>query len=155
MRSSGSIPDMRLCLDHMGIVPRDKYHVVRRASFRILLPLSRYHNVAVKLTQIIRSVDEPSPYPSLHQPMRRVVEAFGPSRTFWGSDLTTLSALTGSAWSWLTLPSAAWNLKTSIRSWVTRSAIGSGGRDERQPFTGTRCNQVSLSTGPPVEEGQR
>ncbi len=82
-------PDMRVCLDHMGIVPRDKY-----TSFdellSILLPLSQHHNVAVKLTQIIRSVDEPSPYPSLHEPMRRVVEAFGSDRTFWGSDLTTL-----------------------------------------------------------------
>jgi predicted TIM-barrel fold metal-dependent hydrolase len=82
-------PEMRVCVDHMGVVPRERY-----ASFdgllSTLLPLAQHGNVAVKLTQIIRSVDEPFPYPSLHQPMQRVVDAFGPSRTFWGSDLTTL-----------------------------------------------------------------
>jgi L-fuconolactonase len=82
-------PQMRICLDHMGIVPRDKY-MSFDGLLSELLPLSQYHNVGVKLTQIIRSVDEAFPYPSLHQPIRRVVEAFGPSRTFWGSDLTTL-----------------------------------------------------------------
>jgi predicted TIM-barrel fold metal-dependent hydrolase len=74
----------------MGIVPRQKYPSFD-TLLATLLPLSQYDNVAVKLTQIIRSVDESFPYPSLHEPMRRVVEAFGPSRTFWGSDLTTLS----------------------------------------------------------------
>jgi predicted TIM-barrel fold metal-dependent hydrolase len=82
-------PEMRVCVDHMGVVPRQRY-----ASFdgllSMLLPLAQHSNVTVKLTQIIRSVDEPFPYPSLHRPMQRVVDAFGPSRTFWGSDLTTL-----------------------------------------------------------------
>jgi predicted TIM-barrel fold metal-dependent hydrolase len=82
-------PDMRVCIDHMGVVPRERY-VSFETLLSTLLPLAHYGNVTVKLTQIIRSVDEPFPYPSLHQPMRRVVDAYGPSRTFWGSDLTTL-----------------------------------------------------------------
>ena len=82
-------PEMRVCVDHMGIVPREKY-LSFDPLLSTLLPLAQHHNVAVKLTQIIRSVDEPFPYPSLHQPIRRVVETFGPGRTFWGSDLTTL-----------------------------------------------------------------
>jgi L-fuconolactonase len=71
-------------------VPRQKYPSFD-GLLSTLLPLSQYHNVSVKLTQIIRAVDEPFPYPTLHEPIRRVVEAFGPSRTFWGSDLSTLT----------------------------------------------------------------
>jgi hypothetical protein len=40
------------------------------------------------MTQLLRSVNEQYPYPSLHQPIQRVVEAFGPNRVFWGSDFT-------------------------------------------------------------------
>jgi L-fuconolactonase len=33
---------------------------------------------------------EPYPFRSLHEPVRRVVEAFGRERVFWGSDVTRL-----------------------------------------------------------------
>jgi predicted TIM-barrel fold metal-dependent hydrolase len=35
-------------------------------------------------------VPGPYPYRTAHEPVRRIVEAFGPSRVFWGSDLTRL-----------------------------------------------------------------
>jgi len=35
-------------------------------------------------------VTEPYPFPSLHAHIRRVVDAFGPQRVFWGTDLSRL-----------------------------------------------------------------
>ena len=35
-------------------------------------------------------MDEPYPFPSLHPIVRRVVDAFGPERCFWGTDLSHL-----------------------------------------------------------------
>jgi L-fuconolactonase len=35
-------------------------------------------------------VTDAHPFPSLHPHIRRIVEAFGPQRVFWGTDLTRL-----------------------------------------------------------------
>ena len=35
-------------------------------------------------------VNEPYPYPTLQRAIQQVVEAFGPKRTFWGSDVSRL-----------------------------------------------------------------
>jgi predicted TIM-barrel fold metal-dependent hydrolase len=80
-------PDLKLCIDHMGIVPRLTYDSFTELLDH-LLPLASYPNVVVKMTQILRSVNEHHPYPTLHHPIKRVVETFGPGRVFWGSDLT-------------------------------------------------------------------
>ena len=36
-------------------------------------------------------VTEPYPFRSLHQYIRRVVDAYGPQHVFWGTELTRLS----------------------------------------------------------------
>jgi len=86
-RIAEQFPGLKLCIDHMGIIPRHKYPDFG-PLLSDLLPLADFPNVVVKLTQIIRAVDESFPYPGLHQPIQRVVDAFGPHRAFWGSDLT-------------------------------------------------------------------
>jgi predicted TIM-barrel fold metal-dependent hydrolase len=55
-----------------------------------LLPLSELPNIAVKATSLPSFYTEPYPYPSLQRELRRVLEAFGPERVFWGSDLSRL-----------------------------------------------------------------
>lgn len=82
-------PNLRLMIDHMGIMPREKYRDFSEV-LAPLLPLARYPNVSVKLTKLPSAVAEPYPFPTLHTPIRQVVEAFGSHRVFWGSDLTTL-----------------------------------------------------------------
>ena len=49
--------------------------------------------IAVKassLPTLVSAVDE-FPFPSLHEPIRRVVAAFGAVRVFWGCDLSRLT----------------------------------------------------------------
>ena len=55
-------PGLDLCIDHMGITPRVKYDRFMDVDLLgVLLPLAAYPNVVVKLTQIVRAVDEPYP----------------------------------------------------------------------------------------------
>ncbi len=55
-----------------------------------LLALARYPNVAVKATGVPGYSTEPYPYRTLHPYLRRVYEAFGPERLFWGTDITRM-----------------------------------------------------------------
>ncbi len=82
-------PGLRLIIDHMGLnsVLRGK---PLDASVDNVIKLARLKNVAVKVSALPCYVDEPYPFPSLHPLVRRVVDAFGPKRCFWGTDLSHL-----------------------------------------------------------------
>ena len=79
-----------LAIDHLGLVPTVT-HTDFTEALRPTIALSRFKNVAVKASALPSAVSEPYPFPTLHEPIRRVFEAFGPKRVFWGSDLTRLS----------------------------------------------------------------
>jgi predicted TIM-barrel fold metal-dependent hydrolase len=83
-------PRLRLALDHLAI----KSDKLKDAdAFRELdnvLALARFPNVAVKLTALPCYTTQAYPYRGLHPYLRRVYDAFGPERMFWGSDLSRL-----------------------------------------------------------------
>ena len=81
-------PKLRLVIDHLSL-----FGVFDQAIFEQLpqvLDLARFPNVAVKASCMPSLVNEPYPYPTLQRAIRQVVEAFGPRRTFWGSDISRL-----------------------------------------------------------------
>jgi predicted TIM-barrel fold metal-dependent hydrolase len=82
-------PGLRLIVDHMGLnsVLRGK---PLAPSVDNVIKLARLKNVAVKVSALPCYVDEPYPFPSLHPLVERVVDAFGPQRCFWGTDLSHL-----------------------------------------------------------------
>jgi L-fuconolactonase len=82
-------PGLRLIVDHMGLnsVLRGKSLV---ASVDNVVKLARHKNIAVKVSALPCYVDESYPFPTLHPLVRRVVDAFGPERCFWGTDLSHL-----------------------------------------------------------------
>lgn len=82
-------PGLRLVIDHMGLnsVLRGKS---LDGSVDNVIKLARLQNVAVKVSALPCYVDESYPFPSLHPLVRRVVDAFGPQRCFWGTDLSHL-----------------------------------------------------------------
>jgi L-fuconolactonase len=82
-------PGLRLIIDHMGLSSALRGKPLGTAVDR-LLKLARRPNVAVKVSALPCYVDEPYPFPTLHPLVRRVVEAFGPRRCFWGTDLSHL-----------------------------------------------------------------
>jgi L-fuconolactonase len=82
-------PQLRLIVDHMGLSSALKGKSLD-GSVDHLLKLAPLENVAVKVSALPCYVAEPYPFPSLHPLIRRVVEAFGPRRCFWGTDLSHL-----------------------------------------------------------------
>lgn len=82
-------PDLKLTIDHMGL----RSGLTRRArerSVAVLLSLSTLENVAVKVSSLPYFAGDRYPYVSLHGSLRSVIEAFGPARCFWGTDLSRL-----------------------------------------------------------------
>jgi L-fuconolactonase len=80
-------PGLRLVIDHLALV-RDAKDDAAFADLPQLLALAKHSNVAAKASALPRYSSEPYPYPKLHPYLRRVFEAFGPRRMFWGTDLT-------------------------------------------------------------------
>jgi predicted TIM-barrel fold metal-dependent hydrolase len=80
-------PGLRVIVDHMGLNVRWKGKDLA-PGVDLLLKFARLENVGVKVSCLPCYVDEPYPYPTLHPHIRRVVDAFGPQRVFWGTDLS-------------------------------------------------------------------
>jgi L-fuconolactonase len=84
-------PDLRLCIDHLGI-PRGAKNAAAFDHLPQLLMLAGYRHIAVKVGGFpAYSTIDAYPYPSLHSHLRRVYDAFGPQRMFWASDLSRMS----------------------------------------------------------------
>jgi L-fuconolactonase len=82
-------PGLRVIVDHMGLNVQWRGKDLA-PGIDLLLKFARFKNVAVKASCLPCYVDEPYPYPTLHPQIRRVVEAFGSERVFWGTDLSQL-----------------------------------------------------------------
>src|SRR4030095_11096454 len=82
-------PGLRVIVDHMGLNVQWRGKDLA-PGVDVLLKFARLENVAVKASCLPCYVDEPYPYPKLYSQIRRVVEAFGPERVFWGTDLSQL-----------------------------------------------------------------
>lgn len=80
-------PGLRVIVDHMGLNVQWKGKDLG-PGIDVVLGFARMPNVAVKASCLPCYVDEGYPYPTLHPHIRRVVEAFGPERVFWGTDLS-------------------------------------------------------------------
>jgi predicted TIM-barrel fold metal-dependent hydrolase len=82
-------PGLRMIIDHMGLSSALRGKSLEPAIANTL-KFARLRNVAVKVSALPCYTDEPYPFPSLHPAVRRVVDAFGPERCFWGTDLSHL-----------------------------------------------------------------
>jgi L-fuconolactonase len=82
-------PGLRLTLDHLAI-PNGTTDTAAFAHLPALLALARHPNVALKATCMPAYTTDPFPHDALHAPLRALIEAFGPQRVFWGSDLSRL-----------------------------------------------------------------
>ena len=60
------------------------------ANLGELLALAKYPNVAVKATGAPSYSSESYPYHNIHGYLRRIYDAFGPERMFWGTDITRM-----------------------------------------------------------------
>jgi predicted TIM-barrel fold metal-dependent hydrolase len=77
-------PGLKLTVDHLG-------YIGPSASPDVLLnQVDGLHGWAVKLTGLPDYARDAYPFRSLHGEVRRLYDAFGPERLFWGTDFTRL-----------------------------------------------------------------
>jgi predicted TIM-barrel fold metal-dependent hydrolase len=80
-------PRLRFVIDHLGLVNGEKDDVAFRGLDN-LLALGKRPNVAVKSSALPCYTAEKYPYPGLQPHLKRVYDAFGAKRMFWGTDQT-------------------------------------------------------------------
>ena len=83
-------PGLQLIADHMGMSLSDEN--VRAGKFDgavgDVLALAKFPNVSVKLSGTPQYSRQPYPYADLNPYIRRLFEAYGPQRSYWGTDIT-------------------------------------------------------------------
>jgi L-fuconolactonase len=82
-------PGLRMIIDHMGLSTALRGKPLDAAVDQVIR-MARLPNVAIKVSALPCYVDEVYPFPTLHPLIRRVVDAFGAQRCFWGTDLSHL-----------------------------------------------------------------
>lgn len=81
-------PQLQLIIDHMGIT------VAAMRAGRVsevigqVERLARYANVSVKLSAVPNLSAQPYPFADFHDHIRRLFNAYGPQRCYWGTDIT-------------------------------------------------------------------
>jgi len=77
-------PGLKLIVDHFGR-PDPAW-----TNLSEVVALAKFPNIALKATGAPSYSSEPYPYRNIHANIRRLYDAFGPSRMFWGTDITRM-----------------------------------------------------------------
>ena len=77
-------PGLKLIIDHYGRPDKTWSHLPD------LLATAKSPNVALKATGGPSYSSEPYPYRDIHGHIRKLYDAFGPERMFWGTDITRM-----------------------------------------------------------------
>ena len=85
-------PGLRFNIDHIGrgggragLKDEALY-----ADLDQMLALKRLPNVGVKLSGAPSTSSHPYPYKNVHDYLKKIIDAFGPERCFWGTDITRM-----------------------------------------------------------------
>jgi predicted TIM-barrel fold metal-dependent hydrolase len=82
-------PKLKLIVDHLGALRGNKGDAAF-ANLPQLLALAKHPNIAVKATGGPGYASDGYPFRSLHRVYLAIFDAFGPSRMFWGTDITRM-----------------------------------------------------------------
>jgi predicted TIM-barrel fold metal-dependent hydrolase len=81
-------PRLELIIDHMGLTTEIAKNRTIPAAIAESVGLAKYPNVSVKLSSAPAYSSEPYPYRDMTVHIRRLFDAYGPRRCFWGTDMT-------------------------------------------------------------------
>ncbi len=123
-RIAGQHPGLKLVIDHVGLNIRAKGPKVFE-DLPAVCALAKRPNVAVKASGMPSLSTERYPFRDLHPHIRTLVEAFGPRRTFWGTDLTRMPCtyyecitLFTEHLPWLTGEDLEWVMGRGVCEWL-------------------------------------
>jgi L-fuconolactonase len=116
-------PDLKLVMDHLGLVSGKDEEAFK--DLDRLLALAKRPNVAAKATIMPFYTTDTYPFRKLHPYIRRVYDAFGPKRLFWGTDLSRLPCpyrqgvtLFTEELPWLTAQDKEWIMGRGVCEWL-------------------------------------
>ncbi len=117
-------PALRLTLSHLTL-PMWKQDDEAFGNLHRLLALARRPNIAVKASALPAYTSDSYPYRRLHPHLRRVYDAFGPRRMFWGTDLARIPSTYRQAVTmmteeipWLTAEDQEWIMGRGLCEWL-------------------------------------
>jgi len=113
-------PGLRLIIDHMGLGIGAQARVLGPAV-ETVVQLAQINNIAVKASSLPAYATEGYPFPSLHEHVYRVIDAFGPQRVFWGTDFSHLRCTYEQAVKLFT--EELRNLSTDEKEWIMGRGI--------------------------------
>ena len=87
-RIAAAHPGLKVVIDHVGLSVSTGGNVFD--NLPSVCRLARHPNVAAKASGMPSLSAEAYPFRDLHPHIRTLVDAFGPQRTFWGTDLTRM-----------------------------------------------------------------
>jgi predicted TIM-barrel fold metal-dependent hydrolase len=82
-------PDLTIVLDHMALDPSAEVAGVWGPIDHVV-SLAKHPRVHVKVSSVPNFSTEAYPHRDVHDHLRRLYDAYGPRRLFWGSDVTRL-----------------------------------------------------------------
>lgn len=116
-------PRLKLTIDHLGLTTGKGAEAFQHIDN--VLALAKRPNVAVKVSCLPHYATDAYPFRSLHPYIRRVYDAFGPKRMFWGSDLSRLPcsyrqslAYMSEEIPWLSAVDKEWILGRGLCKWL-------------------------------------
>ncbi len=83
-------PGLKLIIDHLGRRSPAETGEAAWDNLPEMLALAKHPNVAIKATGAPSYSGETYPFRNLHDKLRRIYDAFGPARMFWGTDITRM-----------------------------------------------------------------
>jgi predicted TIM-barrel fold metal-dependent hydrolase len=123
-------PNLKFTIDHAGIDFRGSAPNVFD-DLPEVCALARHANVAVKASGLASLSRKPYPFTDVHDGLKRLYDAFGPKRTFWGTDLTRMPCsyrecidLFLKEQTWLTGDDLEWVMGRGICEWLSWDTVG-------------------------------
>ncbi|MBI3069474.1 MAG: amidohydrolase, partial [Betaproteobacteria bacterium] len=123
-RIASRYPALNLVMSHLGLTTGTRDEEAFRDLDK-LLALAKRPNVAVKASALPAYTSDSYPYRALHPYLRRVYDAFGPRRMFWGTDLARLPCSYRQAVTmfteeipWLTAKDKEWIMGRGLCEWL-------------------------------------
>lgn len=117
-------PNLRVAIDHFARA-FGKKDAEAFPNMEGLLALAKHANICVKASGIPQYASGQYPYPQMWPYIRRVYDAFGPRRIFWGSDMTKLPCTYRQAVTlfteeipWMTEDDRQWIMGRALCDWL-------------------------------------
>jgi L-fuconolactonase len=117
-------PGLKIVMDHLSLLITHK-DAEAFADLDQFLQLAKRPNVAVKASALPCYTTDAYPFRRLHPYVRRVYDAFGPQRMFWGTDLSRLPctyrqgvAMFSEEIPWLSADDKEWIMGRGICEWL-------------------------------------